>query len=71
MCSFNKAYTGMILTAGITEKVLCTSQNLDLLKRLCQKYVRSGIVQKTTFEISLKCSHSLEGKLSLLNDATA
>ena len=46
----------------MTEEILCTPQNLDLLKDIQQKYKHSDDVQKNVNDIISNCSHSLESK---------
>ena len=52
----------LLLYTGMTEQILCTPQNLDLLKRIQQRYKHSHDVQKNVNDIILNCSHSLESK---------
>ena len=42
-------------SAGITEQILCTSENLDRLKHIRQKYKDSDVVQENAYNIVLKC----------------
>ena len=40
--------------AELTEQILCTSQNLELLKLILKRYKYSGAVQKNVIDIILK-----------------
>jgi len=51
-----------LLHAGLTEEVLCTSENLELMKIVCQKYKSSDAIQENTMNIFVKCFRSLESK---------
>ena len=42
-------------SAGITEQILCTSENLERLKHIRQKYKESDVVQENAYNIALKC----------------
>ena len=50
----------------MTKELLSTPENLDLLKRIRQKYKHSDDVQKNVNDIISNCSHSLESKWSPL-----
>ena len=47
---------------GITEQILCTSENLELLKRIQQRYKHSDVVQMNVSDISSKYFHEFESK---------
>ena len=50
---------GHFESAEITEQILCTSQNLELLKHILKRYKHSDAVRKNVIDIILK---SLESK---------
>ena len=47
------------VSAGITEKILCTPQSLELLKRIQQRFKHSDVVQKNVVAIILKSKFPL------------
>ena len=49
---------GHFKSAEITEQSLCTSQNLELLENIQQRYKHSDAVQKYVIDIILKISES-------------
>lgn len=44
------------IPVGITDQILNTSENLELLKRVQQRYEHSDVVQMNVNDIFLKCS---------------
>ena len=58
-CSCNNKF---YIPVGITEQILCTSENLELLKRVQQRYKHSDVVQMNVSDISSKYFHGFESK---------
>ena len=50
------------IPVGITEKILHTYENLELLKHIQQRYKHSDVVCMYVSDILLKCSHGSKSK---------